>query len=334
MRNIYYLCNMKLSIVVPVYQVKSTLPRCLDSIIRQSFRDWQMILVDDASTDGSAQICDKYVRQERRIQVVHLKHNTGLSTARNAGIEKAKGDYITFIDSDDYIADDTLKLLMELLNIHPDYDILEYPVYEHFGSNQRHMLHFPRREYSDMLTYWLEGVGYQHTYAWNKIYRRDLVRNLRFPAGRHFEDVYFMSQILNRCPLIATTDVVLYYYCYTPNGITQNATAQDLTDLLNAHIKVLNDIFAKISSDISLAKYNEAMSAYYASVLNIQLDVYNAGVKAVLPQDVSKQSPKNVTHEPLPFPILPYYNTWKLKLMHYLGLKRLCQLHSLFRHSR
>jgi glycosyltransferase involved in cell wall biosynthesis len=134
---------MKLSIVVPVYQVKSTLPRCLDSIIRQSFRDWQMILVDDASTDGSAQICDKYVRQERRIQVVHLKHNAGLSAARNAGIEKAKGDYITFIDSDDYIADDTLKLLMELLNIHPDYDILEYPVYEHFGSNQRHMLHFP-----------------------------------------------------------------------------------------------------------------------------------------------------------------------------------------------
>ena len=326
---------MKLSIIVPVYQVKSTLPRCLDSVIRQSFRDWQLILVDDASTDGSGQICDKYVRQERRIQVVHLKRNAGLSAARNAGIEKAKGDYITFIDSDDYIADDTLKLLMELLTIHPDYDILEYPVYEHYESRQRHMLHFNRREYDDKWAYWLEGKGYQHTYAWNKIYRRDLVRNLRFPVGRHFEDVYFMTQILKRCRLIATTDVGLYYYCYNPDGITQNATARGLTDLLAAHIKVLNDFSRKTANDVSLAKYSNAMAAYYASVLNIQLDVYDAGGKLIQPnKEAKKEDSRKDPLEPQPFPILPYYNTWKLKLMHYLGLKRLCQLHRIFHRSR
>ena len=98
MQNIYYLCNMKLSIVIPVYQVADTLPRCLDSIANQSFRDWQGILVDDASTDGSSEICDDYVKQDRRFQVVHLKRNKGLSNARNIGISKARGEYITFID--------------------------------------------------------------------------------------------------------------------------------------------------------------------------------------------------------------------------------------------
>jgi len=144
---------MRLSIIIPVYQVKHTLGRCLDSIVGQSFRDWQAILVDDASTDGSADICDTYACRDARIQVIHLKKNAGLSAARNAGIDKAKGDYLTFIDSDDYIADDTLKMLMETLAVHPDYDMIEYPVMEHFGSTHPHLLQFFTKEYTDMLEY-------------------------------------------------------------------------------------------------------------------------------------------------------------------------------------
>jgi glycosyltransferase involved in cell wall biosynthesis len=328
---------MKLSIIVPVYQVKSTLPRCLDSIISQSFRDWQMILVDDASTDGSGEICDKYVKKERRIQVIHLKRNGGLSAARNAGLEKAKGDYVTFVDSDDYLADDTFKQLMELINVRSDYDILEYPVNEHYGSKHRNTLYLGRKEYSNKWSYWLEAKGYKHTYAWNKIYRRDLLRNVKFPPGRHFEDVYFLWQVLKRTHIIATTDVGMYYYCHNPKGITLNASAESLTDLLTGHIRVLNDYTRQAENNKSLGKFGKAMGEYYASVLNIQLDVYRACGQLYKLRDLRRKDRRgNPLPPPQPphFPILPYRSTWKLKLMHLIGLERLCALHRIFSRHR
>ncbi|MBP7856328.1 MAG: glycosyltransferase family 2 protein [Prevotella sp.] len=328
---------MKLSIIIPVYQVKSTLRRCLDSIIGQEFRDWQMILVDDASTDGSDVLCDKYVKKERRIQVIHLKRNGGLSAARNAGLEKAKGDYVTFVDSDDYIAPDTLKQLMELLNVRSDYDILEYPVNKHYGSKNRTTLYLGRKEYKDKWTYWLEAKGYRHAYAWNKIYRRELLRNVKFPPGRHFEDVFFMWQVLKRTRIIATTDVGMYYYCHNPKGISHTATAEDLTDLLTGHVRVLNDYTRQLENNASLTKFGKAMDEYYASVLNIQMDVYDACGKLYQLRNLNRKDRRgNPLPPPQPphFPILPYYSTWKLKLMHYIGLERLCALHRIFRRRR
>ncbi|MDT3388278.1 MAG: glycosyltransferase, partial [Bacteroidota bacterium] len=202
---------MKLSIIIPVYQVAGTLSRCLDSLSDQSFRDWQAILVDDASSDGSANICDEYVKHDHRFQVVHLRRNSGLSAARNVGLEKARGQYITFVDSDDYIADDSLKTLFEILATHPDYDLLEYPVYERYGSSKIHLLQFQRREYSDPLAYWLEGKAYLHAYSWNKIYRKEVFDKVKFPERRNFEDIYTLPSILRNCHMMATTDVGLYY---------------------------------------------------------------------------------------------------------------------------
>lgn len=313
MQNIYYLCNMKLSIVIPVYQVVDTLPRCLDSIIGQSFRDWQLILVDDGSTDGSSALCDKYVKQDHRIQVTHLKKNSGLSTARNTGVEKAKGEYITFVDSDDFIQDNTYKTLFEILNTHPDYDILEYPVNEHYGSKNKRLLQFQRKEYTDMLLYWLEGQAYKHAYAWNKIYRREVFDGVRYPDRKRFEDVFTLPRLLRNCNMVATTDVGLYYYCYNPHGITEQATGKDMQNLLEAHTRTLTNILRKSKSYRAKDAYHEYMKDYYAHILNIQLDVYR------MSGQISKY-----------FPTLPFKHTFKLKLLHLLGIKRLCQLHKLF----
>lgn len=307
---------MKLSIVIPVYQMAKTLPRCLDSITGQSFRDWQAILVDDASTDGSAAVCDQYVKRDHRFQVSHLKKNGGLSAARNVGIAKARGEYITFVDSDDYIGTDTLKHLFEILNTHPDYDMLEYPVYEHYGSKKLHRLQFQRREYTNTMAYWLEGEAYKHTYAWNKIYKREVFDGVEFPVGKNFEDVFTLPRILKNCHTIATTDVGLYYYCYNPNGITESATTKDMRHLLEANTRAL----ANIRKGLKRRRKNnleDHLKKYYAHILNIQLDLYAMG------GGVSKY-----------FPTLPYKHTLKLKLMHLLGLKRLCQLHKVFRRNR
>ena len=116
---------MKLSVIIPVYNVADTLDRCLRSISEQSFRDMQIILVNDASTDGSDEICERWRNDDHRIQVISHKENLGLSEARNSGISKAKGEYITFVDSDDEVERSTYKKLFEILNVHPDYDILE-----------------------------------------------------------------------------------------------------------------------------------------------------------------------------------------------------------------
>lgn len=314
---------MKLTIIIPVYQVKDTLKRCVDSIVNQTFRDWQIILVDDASTDGSGDICDDYSHSNSHIRVIHLRQNSGLSAARNAGLDKAKGEYVTFIDSDDYIASDTLKVLMEELAIHPDYDILEYPVYKHFGSKDQKVLKFSKREYANMQEYWLEGTAYKHAYAWNKVYRREVFRGVRFPEGKTFEDVPTLPQVLRQCNIVATTDVGLYYYCSNAGGITQKATAEDLLNLLQAHLSIIAQLYPAPSRRKFPKRFDDAFGEYYAHVLNILLDV----------TDNSKKG-QDTTHLSCAFPILPYNNTLKLKLLHILGLKRLCQLHKIFRKFR
>lgn len=314
-----FICNMKLTIIIPVYQVKDTLRRCVDSVLRQDFRDWQLILVDDASTDGSGDICDEYRKDNQRIQVVHLSENSGLSAARNAGLDKAKGEYLTFIDSDDYIAPDTLKQLMEEIAIHPDYDILEYPVYEHFGSKEQRLLQFHKREYHDMKDYWLEGKAYRHTYAWNKIYRHDIFRGIRFPEGRTFEDVATLPHLLNKCNIIATTDVGLYYYCSNTNGITHTASVTDYGNLLDANLSVLNKLYPRPSHRNFPKRLDKDFADYYAHVLNVLLDVTdNSGKEDI---DIKIKA----------FPILPYRQTAKLKAMHLISLKNLCLLHRIFR---
>ncbi|MGI6232827.1 MAG: glycosyltransferase family 2 protein [Prevotella sp.] len=285
---------MRLSIIIPVYQAERTLRRCLDSVLNQSFRDIQVIVVDDASTDESHDICEDYRRMDRRVQLVTHKENQGLSEARNSGLQKARGEYVTFVDSDDELEDNTLSTLFEVLNQHPDYDLLEYPVMEHYGNLRlQHLRLFPKREYTRMEDYWLNGEGFLHAYAWNKIYRRELFRGLSYPSGRKFEDVFILPAILNRCHLWATTDVGLYRYYDNPEGICHNADGKALTQLLDAHLRILPKV---------------CNANYYAHVLNIALDVYEkTGVVTDLPEK-------------------HYNNTMKLRLKNLIGLKRLCQL--------
>lgn len=145
---------MKLSIIIPVYRTQDTLERCLESILQQSFTDYEMILVDDGSDDGSPQLCDEYARKDARIRVIH-KENGGLSDARNAGIRKARGEYITFVDSDDTMVDNTLGNLIQEIGKHPHVDILEYSVSERYGNRKRQSeLTFTPAEYQNPLDYW------------------------------------------------------------------------------------------------------------------------------------------------------------------------------------
>jgi len=312
---------MKLSIVIPVYKTERTLRRCVESVLRQRFRDYQLILVDDCSPDSCPELCDALAQEDHRVQVVHRKTNGGLSEARNSGIEKARGEYITFVDSDDFLGDDTLKPLMDLLAIHHDYDLLEYSVHQHYGRPKgMTTLRLENREYDDMHQYWYDARAYQHSYAWNKIYRRELFSDVNFPAGRKFEDMFTLPQLLEKCQMVATTSEGYYYYCYNQEGITVKANGCDMNDLLDAHRRVL------LSDESS--PLHKATLSYYSEVLNIAIDVYEmTGEFPDLPplKQVCELHGKDKP-------------SVKIKALKLLGFKNLCRisklLHRIVRHGR
>ena len=127
---------MKLTVIIPVYRVEQTLNRCVESVLRQGIDDMEVILVDDGSPDRCPQMCDEWAKKDCRIRVIH-QENGGLSDARNAGINVAKGEYITFVDSDDDVIPDTYRLLLQKLAEHPEYDIIEYPVIGKFPLSEK-----------------------------------------------------------------------------------------------------------------------------------------------------------------------------------------------------
>ena len=262
----------RLSIVIPVYNVEDTLERCLQSIVGQTFSDMEVIIVDDGSPDHCPQMCDEWAEKDSRIRVIH-KENGGLSDARNAGIDMAQGEFITFVDSDDYLDLDTY---VKVMNRAADTgaDIVEFPVYRFYGSKQQQRLTFAQTAYDDMGDYWLKGRAYDHTYAWNKVYRRQLFGDdVRFPKGRVFEDVATLPKLLKKTKRVATTGEGLYYYCANSNGITATASGEQLNMLLEGHLEVLREHPDYINDDV-----------YYLHMLNIQIDVCRlTGRKAQLP---------------------------------------------------
>lgn len=258
----------KLSIIIPVYQVETTLDRCIESIIRQSFSDYELLLIDDGSTDRSGKICDEWQTKDERIRVVH-QVNGGLSNARNTGLSQAQGNYITFVDSDDTIANGTLQHLMRATEQYPTCNIIEYPVWVHYSSPQERLLTLENRVFKDVRDYWVNHQGYLHAYSCNKIYRRDLFEKIRFPDGKIFEDVITTARLLNESGNIATISHGLYYYYSNPKGLTNTTHRKGLNDLLQWHCAVIRDIFPFHQT------LNISESLYYMHIVNIQLDVYS-----------------------------------------------------------
>ena len=263
---------MKLSIIIPVYRVEDTLNRCVESVLNQNLDDFEVILGDDGSPDKCPQMCDDWAEKNANILVIH-KPNGGLSDARNAGVEKAQGDYITFVDSDDYIATDTYQPLLATLARKTDVDIIEFPIYEHFGSKKQNLLKFAvEKEYTDMDDYWYSAQAYKHTYACNKIYCRELFDDVRFPVGTAFEDANTLPLLLKKARKVITTNIGLYYYCYNPSGITSTADGEALSKLLQAHLAVIN----------SSTRRDADFQQYFMHVLNIQMDVFELTGQPIL----------------------------------------------------
>lgn len=224
-----------ISVIVPVYNVERYLSRCIDSILAQTYEDLEIILVDDGSTDSSGQICEAYAETDPRIRTLH-KQNGGMSDARNAGIQAASGEYGTFVDSDDYIAEDCIEYLYEMTSANnAQIAVCGYQkVYEGTsggipGGNGAGNAMKPEGEKAITVCgseNALSRLLYQQgiiASVWGKLYQRDLFSAIRFPKGKWHEDAAVMYQLFDNARVIAVGNDKKYYYVQRQGSITNSA---------------------------------------------------------------------------------------------------------------
>lgn len=242
-----------ISVIVPVYKVEKYLEKCIESIIKQTYTNLQIILVDDGSPDNCGKICDEYAKKDSRIEVIH-KINGGLSDARNVGINRANGRYIGFVDSDDYIKEDMYEKLINLIKEY-DADISICNLYDVIDGNEcirnkDNGIH----EYSriDILKEILLDKNIQ-SYAWNKLYKKELFDEIKYPIGKKYEDIGTTFYLFEKCNKIVVTSEPEYYYLKRADSLVNNVTESTILD----YTEIIIQRYLYIKQNIKeLRKYN------------------------------------------------------------------------------
>ena len=232
------------SIIIPVYNVKNYLERCLDSVTGQTLKDIEIILVNDGSTDGSPEICEKYAKEDSRIRIVTQK-NSGLACARNTGLRYVTGEYVGFVDSDDWV---DLKFFEKLYRYAKNYDAdIAYADFVRKGKNKHKLrMKFSGVEVSENINDKIRRCkNLTLGCVWNKIYRRKLIfdNNLTFP-DRLFEDGLFSMQAIFYANKTVSVPGVFYYYFINPKSIVKSAkTQKKIDDVILTQHDILNFIY-------------------------------------------------------------------------------------------
>lgn len=228
-----------ISIIVPVYNIEKYIEKCIRSILNQSFKKIEVILVDDGSTDGSLAICQQYSRLDERIKVI-TKENGGLSSARNEGIKQSTGEYIAFIDGDDFVHPQYIeKLYNTLSSFDADMSVCGIEIVDEngkitdklsTGAIYKPYCPFTREKLSPIEVerrYYTEENGFIFVVAWNKLYKRQIFENLLYDEGKIYEDEYLFSTLLRKCREISFVTDKLYFYVQRNNGITSKSKQRD-----------------------------------------------------------------------------------------------------------
>lgn len=227
----------EVSIIVPVYQVERYLPQCVESILAQTFPDFELILVDDGSKDGSGQICDEYAGRDSRVKVVH-QENGGAAAARNHGLEQAAGNYFMFVDGDDSIAPVMVERLYTCIREeNADIAACNYRYAFEDGTQPDFSTHIQRERLSGAEIFYDRkndrSYGYW-TVVWNKLYRSASFRDLRFRTGRYYEDEFWANDIYRMDITLVTLPDCLYVYRQHAASTMRQTSARKTFDILDA----------------------------------------------------------------------------------------------------
>ncbi len=264
---------MKISVIIPVYNVKPFLDTCLKSVAEQTYRDMEIILADDGSTDGSGAVCDEWAERDSRIRVIH-KENGGLSSARNAGIEASSGDAVFFLDSDDYISPGCIGLCADLLTEYDaDISIVQLRIVAEDNNAAA-----PGGDAAAVEVFDSEGAieasFYQIKFscsAWGKLYRRQVIGGIRFPAGRYAEDLATCHLFMDNAKRIVFKDECGYFYRQRTNSIMHSFDPKRLDAIEWA------DAAAAFCAEKYPRIYNAALCRKFNASMHILLDLPAGG---------------------------------------------------------
>ncbi|MDR2235710.1 MAG: glycosyltransferase [Chryseobacterium sp.] len=235
---------MKVSVIVPIYNVENYLAKCLDSLVNQSLQDIEIIAVNDGSSDGSEQIIRQYAEQFPDKIKAFTKQNGGLSDARNFGIEKASGDYLGFVDSDDYIGRTMFEEMLRLAETHDaEIVICNIQKVDQSGRVTQKLTQLPNMPEKIMLNDHFSVFSDVSYFACNKLFKKELFADKRFKKGVHFEDIQLIPQLLLECSTLALTQNFYYQYLERTDSITKTHTEKGL-DILKA-VKDVEAAFAE-----------------------------------------------------------------------------------------
>lgn len=232
-----------ISVIVPVYKVEKYLKKCVDSILSQTLQDFEVFLIDDGSPDNCGKICDEYSEKDNRIIVIHKK-NGGLSDARNVALNKISGEYITFIDSDDYVSQNHLETLYNaLVNSESDMSVCNISSY---SDNQYDDSFFKPsncfKVLDDRKSIFNPAIP---PCACAKLFKKTIFNDIRFPVGRLYEDIFVNHEVLAKAKRLALTGENTYYYLIRSDSIMHQEykpAFTDIIDALNLRIKKLEEL--------------------------------------------------------------------------------------------
>lgn len=239
-----------ISIIVPIYKVEQYLDRCIESIINQTYKNLEIILVDDGSTDQCPHMCNLWAERDSRIKVIH-KDNGGLSDARNAGLEVATGEYLAFVDSDDWIEKRYVEFLYNAI-IQTDADMSACQVRsvlenEEVFTVEEQQLQIETFTTEEALYSLINGCVFRAV-AWNKLYKRAFIIDEKFKVGKLHEDEFFTYRIIDKCSLLAWVDTPLYNYRQRSGSImdTYSIRHLDVLEAILGRLEMLRDKYPKL----------------------------------------------------------------------------------------
>lgn len=246
--------GLKLSIIVPIYKVEEYLSKCVDSLLNQdlSSEEYEIILIDDGSPDHCGQICEEYAVAHPNIKVVHRK-NGGLSAARNSGIEVAQGQYVQFVDPDDYLEPNVLGSLIRKMDA-SNLDVLRF---NYQNVNERYEVFEPNKESKpfvdycdevcDGLMFLTERLGFG-CYAWQFVIKRELLKDCVFKKGIYFEDTEWTPRMLLQAKKVTSTDLLVYNYLMRQGSITQSVDEKKKRKVLDDKLLLMDSMQEQMSS--------------------------------------------------------------------------------------
>lgn len=272
--------NPLISIVIPIYNVEQYLRQCITCVMNQSYQNLEIILVDDGSPDLCGDICDEYAKIDSRIRVIH-KPNGGLSDARNVGIEKASGEFISFIDSDDYVSEDYIEYLFELLSkAKADISVCQRQEVDEEGNAIGKQIFVEDKiiNGNDACMHCYLSEKSIDTVAWGKLYKKEMFTQVRYPVGKYHEDVFTTYRLIALCEKIAIGSEKKYAYRFRDDSITKcsfskkHLDAVEGTIMRGVFVKENYPQFAKIAnSQIVYAANNCVIKMLRAKVYDTEI---------------------------------------------------------------